>query len=198
MMHALHIPFTSLLVGGMAVIIICLIAEFSEHNYKAILKSAAIVLVVKAMSGPFTPVTAYIAVSFQALLGYALFSLLGVNFISIILLSTIAMLESAIQKLIVLTLFFGQSLWKAMNNILAFAGSQLGHIISNETYWVMAFCLFIYLLGGIFIALLSFTTISSFNAGRLAFILNETDVISTALIVETNAARKKHIENFCC
>ena len=83
-MHALQIPFTGLLVGGMAVIMICLIAEFSEHTYKEVLKSVIIVLIVKAMAAPLTPVTAYIAVSFQAILGFVLFSLLRVNYISIV------------------------------------------------------------------------------------------------------------------
>lgn len=190
-MHALQIPFTGLLVGGMAVAMICLIAEFSEHHYKAILKSVIIVLIVKAMAGPFTPVTAYIAVSFQALLGYVLFRLLRVNFISMLLLSIIAMLESAIQKLLVLTLFFGQSIWKATDNMVAFAGEQLGHIISNGSYWIMAVYLFIYLLGGIFIAWLSYRTINSFNASNPGFILKETDPINTGLVINTNPAGKK-------
>jgi hypothetical protein len=109
-MHALQIPFTGLLVGGMAIIMICLIAEISNHNFKQILRSAVIVLIVKAMVSPHTPFPAYIAVSFQALLGYALFSLLRINFFSIALLSIIAMLESAVQKLIILTYRFKRKL----------------------------------------------------------------------------------------
>ncbi|HNJ28266.1 MAG TPA: hypothetical protein PLQ40_04880, partial [Ferruginibacter sp.] len=73
-MHALQIPFTGLVVGGMAVIIICLIADLSKHQLKQVLKSALVVLIVKAMVSPHTPFPAYIAVSFQALLGYLLFS----------------------------------------------------------------------------------------------------------------------------
>jgi hypothetical protein len=190
-MHALHIPFTGLLVGGMAVVMICLIAEFSEHNYRLLLKSLIIVLIVKAMAGPFTPVTAYIAVSFQALLGYTLFSLFGVSVISMVLLSIIAILESAIQKLLVLTLFFGQSIWKAADSMVAFAGEQLGHIISNGSYWIMAVYLFIYLAGGIFIAWLSYTTIHSFNAGKPGFVLKETYPINPVVEIKTNPAGKK-------
>jgi hypothetical protein len=177
-MHALQIPFTGLLVGGMAVIMICLIAEFSEHSYKQILKSAIIVLIVKAMAAPFTPVTAYIAVSFQALLGLALFSLFSVNYISIILLSVIAMLESAIQKLLVLTLFFGQSLWKAMDNMVAFAGMQLGYTVSNGSRWIVAVYLFIYLAGGFFIAWLGYSTIKNFDAGNPRFVLKASSAIN--------------------
>lgn len=171
-MHALQIPFTGLLVGGMAVIMICLIADISEYNYRQILKSAIIVLIVKAMVSPYTPFPAYIAVSFQALLGYTLFSLLRVNFISIILLSTIAMLESAVQKLLILTLFFGQSLWKAMDGMIAWLADQFGRIVSNGSYWIVGIYLFIYLAGGVFIAWLAFRTIKSFNSENLTLTLH--------------------------
>lgn len=190
-MHALHVPFTGLLVGGMAVVMICLIAEFSTHNYRLILKSLIIVLIVKAMAGPFTPVTAYIAVSFQALLGYVLFRLLRVNFMSILLLSIIAMLESAIQKLLVLTFFFGQSIWKAADNMVAFSGTQLGHTVSNGSYWIMAVYLSIYLLGGILITWLSHRTIASFTAGSQAFSLQNLDEVNPALYAKINATGNK-------
>lgn len=171
-MHAFQIPFTGLLVGGMAVIMICYIAYLSEHNYRQILKSAVIVLIVKAMVSPLTPFPAYIAVSFQAILGYALFSLSGVNFINIILLSTISMLESAIQKLLVLTLLFGESLWKAMDKMIAFATGQLGNIVVKGSYWVIGLYLVIYIAGGLIISWLAFRTIQNFNPGNSEYILN--------------------------
>ena len=39
-MHALKIPFTGLVVGGMSVIMISFIAQLSANHYKEILKSA--------------------------------------------------------------------------------------------------------------------------------------------------------------
>ena len=189
-MHALQIPFTGLLVGGMAVIMICLIAEFSEHSYKQILKSVIIVLIVKAMASPFTPVTAYIAVSFQALLGFALFSLLRVNYFSIVLLSTIAMLESAIQKLLVLILFFGESLWKAMDKMIAFAGKQLGYIVSNGSTWIVTIYLLIYIAGGFFIAWLAWRTIKNFDTTNPHFILKESSAINQDLITGNDPVKK--------
>jgi uncharacterized integral membrane protein len=114
-----------------------------------------------------------------------------VNFISIILLSIIAMLESAIQKLLVLTFFFGQSLWKATDNMIAFAGAQLGHIVSNGSYWIIAIYLFIYLAGGIFIAWLSYRSINGFKAGVQGFVFKETDPIGPDLEIKTIPAGKK-------
>ncbi len=189
-MHAFKIPFTGLLVGGMAVIMICLIAEFSEHNYKQILKSLVIVLIVKAMAAPLTPVTAYIAVSFQAVIGFALFSLLRLNYISILLLSVIAMLESAIQKLLVLTLFFGESLWKAMDKMVAFAGKQLGYIVSNGSLWIVAAYLLIYIAGGLFIAWLACRTIKNFDTANPLFILKASSKINGDLPISSKPAKK--------
>jgi hypothetical protein len=191
-MHALQIPFTGLLVGGMAVIMISMIAEFSEKKYKQILKSAIIVLIIKAMVSPFTPVTAYIAVSFQALFGYVLFNFIRINYISIALLSTIAMLESAMQKLLVLTLFFGESLWKAMDNMIAFAGRQFGNSVANGSYWIVCIYLFIYLAGGFFIAWLAWSTISNFNNPDYSFVLKEHAVLNSEFDIGHKTSSKKY------
>jgi hypothetical protein len=193
-MHALQIPFTGLLVGGMAVIMICLIADISEHNYKQVLKSAMIVMIVKAMVSPYTPFPAYIAVAFQAVLGYGLFSLLKVNFLSIVLLSTIAMLESAIQKLLILTLFFGESLWKAMDSMIALLANQFGSIVSNGSYWIVGIYLLIYLAGGFFIAWLAYRTIKSFKTENSSFILDSTAEASIDLLQSKKASRKNNFK----
>ncbi len=165
-MHALQIPFTGLVVGGMAVIIISLIAQIAAHDKKQVLKAAVIVLIVKAMISPYTPFPAYIAVSFQALLGYTVFTLLPINFFSILLVSTIAMLESAIQKLLVLTLFFGKSFWKAMDEMIAFIAKQFGITTGNGSQWLVGTYLVIYLVGGIVIAWIAYKTINGFFAEK--------------------------------
>lgn len=189
-MHALQIPFTGLLVGGMAVIMISLVAEIAEHNYKQVLKSAMVVLIVKAMVSPYTPFPAYIAVSFQALLGYGLFSLLRVNFLSIVLLSTIAMLESAIQKILILTLFFGESLWKAMDSMIALLANQFGSIVSNGSYWIVGIYLAIYMAGGFFIAWLAFRTIKNFKSEKSILSLNSSAGLNNDLICSKKPGSK--------
>jgi len=178
-MHALQIPFTGLVVGGLAVILISLIAEISGHNYQQILKSAVIVLIVKAMVSPYTPFPAYIAVSFQALLGYALFKLINLNILSILLLSSIAMLESAIQKLLVLTLFFGQSFWKALDSLVTFITGQLGISSVNGTQWIIGIYLFLYLAGGIIIAWIAWKTIKGFSVEKESFAIDHAEFINT-------------------
>lgn len=191
-MHALQIPFTGLLVGGMAVIMISLIADISEQNYKQVLKSAMIVLIVKAMVSPHTPFPAYIAVAFQALLGYGLFSLLRVNFLSIILLSTVAMIESAVQKLLILTLFFGQSLWKAMDEMIALLAKLFGSAVTNGSYWMVGIYLLIYVAGGFFIAWLAYRTIKNFNAEQSAFVLETLSATNNSISDIKKASQKNY------
>ena len=192
-MHALKIPFTGLIVGGMAVIMICMIAGMADHKYNQLLKSALIVLIVKALVSPYTPVTAYVAVSFQALLGFGLFSLLRINFTSIILLSTIAMLESAIQKILILTLFFGNSLWKAMDSMIEWLSTQFGSNVANGSYWVMGLYLFIYLVGGFFIAWLAYRTLRNFNDENQLMIVDTSKIISVYFLnTNKTGSLKKH------
>lgn len=192
-MHALQIPFTGLLVGGMAIVIICLIAEISNHNYKFILKAALIVLIVKAMVSPHTPFPAYIAVSFQALMGYALFSLFKVNFISILFLSLIAMLESAIQKLLILTLFFGESIWKALDSMLLLLTKQFGIVTSNGSFWIIGIYLFIYLIGGFIVGWLAYRSIQSLYTSKPVFILVSN---SSVQINEAEEVKSKSMRSF--
>lgn len=158
-LHALQAPFTGLIVGGMAVLLITLIAFFSQPNYKTLLHSVLIVLIIKAMVSPYTPFPAYIAVTFQALSGYLLFSLFRINLFSILLLATIAMIESAIQKLLILTLFFGNSFWKAADSLMDFIAKQFGVSSLNGSYWIISIYLLIYFIGGICIAFIAYKTI---------------------------------------
>ena len=163
LLHALQIPITGPVVGGLAVIIITFIAKISDHKYSQILQSLLIVLVVKAIVSPYTPFPAYIAVSFQALMGFILFRLLKINLLSILLLSIIAMLESAIQQLLILTLLFGQSFWKTTNHMMDFIAKQWGFSTINGNQWLIAIFLLIYFIIGIIIALMAYRIIKGFS-----------------------------------
>lgn len=124
-LHAFKIPVTGFLVGGLAVLIIGLIARNAENVGRSLLKSTALVLLAKAAASPHSPPMAYIAVAFQGMLGALLFSALPFKPASF-LFGILAMLESALQKLIITTLVFGMQLWKALdqftNDVLKFFG----------------------------------------------------------------------------
>lgn len=178
-LHAFRIPFTGLAVGGMAVILISLIAHFSNISYKEILKSTLIVLIIKAAVSPHTPLPAYLAVSFQGVVAVAIFKLLRINLISILLFSVLAMMESALQKLITLTLFFGKSLWRAMDELMNFIAQQFHVQLNDGSSWLMGLYLLIYFTGGLIIGWLAYKIIRNIKENKMMempAVINENNV----------------------
>lgn len=119
LMFALKIPLTGFFVGGFAVVLIGMIAWYSNCSYSRILQATLLVLIVKATVSPHSPPPAYLAVAFQGFTGAILYSHIRSFKTASILLAVLAMLESAFQKVILLTLVFGNPLWSALNKFFA-------------------------------------------------------------------------------
>lgn len=134
-MHAMKIPFTGIVLGGSAVLILTLIARWSENPFRDILRATLIVMLIKFTVSPHTSVFAYIAVAFQGVLAALLLSLPVPKKITIPLFIWLAMLESAMQKFILATLYFGEQLWVAIDGTALKIGSELG--ISKD--WASSF-----------------------------------------------------------
>lgn len=128
-LHAFKIPFTGFFIGGSAVLFISLIAKYSDDR-TAILRSTFIVIIVKAIISPHTPLTAYFAVFIQGLLGSALFYNKKFFKTSALLLGMLALSLSALQKVIILTLLFGNTLWKSID---VFADYVIQQFHTGET-----------------------------------------------------------------
>ncbi|OAB79878.1 hypothetical protein [Cochleicola gelatinilyticus] len=114
-MHAIRIPFSGIFLGSISVILITFLAFHSKNRWKTIIQALLLVLMLKAMISPHSPVMAYVAVAFQGVLGATLYSIFGVNRWSAISFGCIALLESAFQKILTLTLIFGVELWEALD-----------------------------------------------------------------------------------
>lgn len=114
-MHALHIPLTGFFVGGFAVVVVGLLAHYSRNNMRVMLQSLVLVLLIKAAASPQSPPPAYIAVAFQGLIGAILYRFIPNFSVASILFAIIAMLESALQKLLIMTILLGKSLWIALD-----------------------------------------------------------------------------------
>lgn len=115
--HGMRLPVSGLIVGSAAVICIALIGWY--HPGKGnILKATLVVAIFKMILSPQAPVTAYIAVFFQGALGELLFWKRRYYIISCFLLGIIALLESSLQRIIVLTILYGNDLWKAVNDMM--------------------------------------------------------------------------------
>ena len=144
--HGLRLPVSGLLVGSAAIGCIALIGYY-ERSRSAILKATLAVAIFKMMLSPQAPPMAYVAVFFQGLLGAMLVWRQRFFFLSCLLLAILAMLESALQRLLVLTIVYGTGLWKAVN---IFLSGLTGHDrITNYSWWLCAGYLALHLLAGL-------------------------------------------------
>jgi hypothetical protein len=166
MLHSFHIPVTGLVVGSVSVICITLIAAFAAKKF-SILKSLLVVLIVKAVVSPQTPFPAYIAVGFQGLLGFCIYSLARLNFFSILLVAVLSMLESALQKILLVTLFFGKSLWTGIDEMANIIARPFGWETGSATLFILSCFLFVYVAGGIL------TTIVAYKLVKQSFRIND-------------------------
>lgn len=155
-LHAISIPFRGIFINGAAVLFISLIALFSKSN-KEIIKSTFIVLLIKLLVSPHTPLTAYFAVSIQGLLGYLLFTPKKFYRLSAFVLGILTLFFSGIQKILVLTIVFGNTLWKSVNVFIKQISKEFFSININDNinygYLLIAAYVFIHILSGIFIGL---------------------------------------------
>jgi nucleoside-triphosphatase THEP1 len=119
LLHLYHIPLTGLIVGGFSIIINVFLAKYSAGNYKVLLQATLLVLSVKFMMSPQTPLGGYIAVAFQGLLAAFIFPVFKVNRLSIIIYSIIVMLESSLQKFLMVAVIFGKDFFETILSIIS-------------------------------------------------------------------------------
>ena len=153
-LHALTIPLRGIFINAAAVLFICLIALFSKSS-KEILKSTLIVILIKALVSPHSPLTAYFAVGVQGMIGYLVF--INKNFFrtSALLLGIITLFFSGIQKIVVLTILFGNNLWKSINIFVKQIANEFLSLGFNPDihygFLLIGIYVFIHIIAGIFI-----------------------------------------------
>ncbi len=148
--HGLHLPVSGLVVGGVAIVCIAMMAYY-EPEKGAILKATLVVAIFKMMLSPQAPPMAYVAVFFQGLLGELLFWRRRMFAFACLLLAVLAMLESALQRLLVLTIIYGNGFWKALN---LFLGGLTGNAAPvNYSRWICIAYIVIHLLAGLVIGI---------------------------------------------
>ncbi len=147
----MRVPFTGIVVGSMAVVLIALIAFFAERRGRAILKATVIVLLVKAAASPHTPLPAYAAVSFQGAAGALLFGWLPSVRAGALALGLLALWQGALQKLLVMTILYGRSLWDSVDAVGRWMLDRLGADAAgvSPTGWFLFFYLGYYTVAGL-------------------------------------------------
>jgi hypothetical protein len=151
MLHALRIPLTGLFVGGSAVIFISLIAYYS-NNKTSILKATLLVLIIKFVVSPYTPLPAYFSVFAEGLLGFLLFNVFNLKKTAPILLGFFALLFSSFQKVIVFTVLFGMTFWESIDIFVEFVLKQLSIASELEvsfSYLIILIYASVHIVGGI-------------------------------------------------
>jgi len=133
-MHALKLPFTGFFVGGFAVLCIGLLAHVSQRSAQVILRATLLVILAKAIVSPQSPPTAYLAVAFQGLSGALILGYVRPFAAAAYLFGFLALLESALQKILVLLLFFGKPLFEALDVFFQSVLKNFG--LDSQISWV--------------------------------------------------------------
>lgn len=113
-MHGIKVPFSGLIVSSLAIACIILIAWYVPYN-SAIIKATIIVAIFKLLLSPHSPPTAYIAVFFQGLMGQLLLKKGRYFNLAAVIVAIFGLVESAIQRILVLMIVYGDEFWKAVN-----------------------------------------------------------------------------------
>ncbi|MEP6646256.1 MAG: hypothetical protein ABJC12_04145 [Saprospiraceae bacterium] len=163
-LHAIQSPFSGLFVGGFAMICIAMICAMSDHKWRTMMTSLVIVLVIKGLVSPHSPPTAYIAVLFQGVTGALIYSYIPGLLFSSILFVTLGLVESAMQRLLTLTVLYGNTLWSAINSWGEWVTQQWGVFLpwSSSQMIIMSY-LGIHVLAGILIGLFIYRLIHSID-----------------------------------
>jgi hypothetical protein len=146
--HGLKIPVSGLIVGSSAVICICLIAYYVRVR-GAIFKATIIVCIFKMMLSPHSPPTAYIAVLFQGCIGQLLFFDLRFFKISCYIVGLLSLVESAIQRILVLLILYGTDFWNAVNQFISRLTNQ--QTITNYSLAIATGYILLHAVVGLFV-----------------------------------------------
>ncbi len=180
-LHAFKIPFTGLVIGGFAVIFISLIAYYSDDR-KEIMKATLIVISVKFLASPHTPLTAYFSVLLQGITGYLLFYNKKFFRLSAFALGALTLLFSSLQKIIISTLLFGMTLWESLDLYYKFVVKQLfgaSTALSGISFSIVIISVYVglHLVAGIIIGIIS---------GKLPEWINENHVVLQLKLSDDN------------
>ena len=146
-MHTVKIPFTGMFISSLSVICITLIAWYTSARF--ILKATMLVIIFKFSLSPHSPPTAYLAVLFQGIMGYLLFLNKRFFTAAAILLGALALVESALQRIIVLLFLYGKDFWQAIDAYV-FKLTEAKEL-SQISYWIAFVYIIIHFIFGVLV-----------------------------------------------
>ena len=192
--HSFNLPISGLIVASGAVICLSLIAQYCQVK-GAILKATVIVALFKLMLSPQASPTAYIAVFFQGLLAQLLFTSNKYFSIKCIVLSVLALVQSGMQKIIVLTLLYGVDFYKAIDEMVG----KLLHTKAHYSFsiYIAAAYVFIHLITGLVVGLFTASLPNKIITWKAKYSLFTIDLNNTEEEVKKKKPRHKFIKAVC-
>lgn len=168
-LHAFQIPFSGFFLAAFAILVIRLIAFYSKNPFKSILRATFLVLLIKAAVSPQSPPMAYLAVAFQGFMGAIIFQIVKKQSFATLLHAIFSMMETALQKLLMLWVFFGTSFLKAFDDFSREVFQNLGLQVSSMSSWIIIIYLLAYFIWALYIAYLSFNLPNHLTRRQLKF-----------------------------
>jgi len=116
-LHATRLPLRGVVLASISAISICLISRVSLKRTAA-LRSAMVVLAVKAVLAPHSVGPAHLAVLDQAVLGTGCMLLFGPSLLGCVLAGALCLIETSLHPLFWPTVLMGMEFWTALDRLL--------------------------------------------------------------------------------
>ena len=155
--------------AAFAIIIIRLIAYNAVNPFQSIIKATILVLLIKMAASPQSPITAYIAVAFQGIIGAILFEKVKNQNLASYLTAVICLMETALQKLLVLLILFGTSFINASDALITDIFRKINMEVNSFSIWILWLYLSIYFFWAIYIGYICTILPSEMQKRQLKF-----------------------------
>lgn len=160
LLHALKFPFRGMIISSSAIILIGVIAKYLEKRGQ-IIKSTIQVILIKAAISPHSPKISYLSLLLQGLFGEVFLYPKKFRLALSICFGITVSLFNGFQKIFVLTIIYGNTLWKTINDFFNYIVNDWLffnlNISINFSFWIISLYVLIHLIIGITAGVLSYT-----------------------------------------
>jgi hypothetical protein len=150
-LHIAKIPFTGLIIGNFALLYISLLVFFVNKRGQ-IIKASVVVILIKMIISPYTPVLAYFAVFYQAIFGELFYFSGKYKPYACLILGILFAILSSLQKIISLTILYGMTLWESIDSLINYILIELSfqHLAGIKySFYIVGIYFLIHLVAGI-------------------------------------------------
>jgi len=117
-LHAVRMPLTGIVLAGLAVFWMCLLRH-QTGRAESILRALVLVMIFKMLLSPHAPLGAFLSVGLQGLAGYLVFRFVPGFRVGAYALALFAYVQSALMRVVTLTVIFGMGFWEAVDVFVA-------------------------------------------------------------------------------